>query len=134
MEYDGVTVANGNGASKNVDTDDYKLFNISADASAQYGCACKLYGLTIYHYDKKVHELIPCYRKSDGIIGLYDVAEGKFYTNEGSGNFAKGPDMEIGEGWLKGKVYLKINGVWTKAKKIYIKIDGQWKIGSNYES
>lgn len=134
VEYDGVTVANGNGASKNVDTDDYKLFNISADASAQYGCACKLYGLTIYHYDKKVHELIPCYRKSDGVIGLYDVAEGKFYTNEGSGNFAKGPDMEIGEGWLKGKVYLKINGVWTKAKKIYIKIDGQWKIGSNYES
>lgn len=134
VEYNGVTVSNGNGASKNVDTDDYKLFNISANASAQYGCACKLYGLTIYHYDKKVHELIPCYRKSDGTIGLYDVAEGKFYTNEGSGNFVKGPDMEIGEGWLKGKVYLKINGVWTKAKKIYIKVDGQWKIGSNYES
>lgn len=134
VEYDGVTISNGNGASKNVDNVDYKLFNISADASGQYGCACRLYGLTIYHYDNKVHELIPCYRKSDGVIGLYDAAGGKFYTNEGTGNFTKGPDTQIGEGWLKGKTYLKKDGAWIKAKKLYIKVNGQWKIASNYES
>jgi hypothetical protein len=132
VAYDGTTIAST--PSKNVDDVDYKLFNISADASGQYGCACRLYGLTIYHYDNKVHELIPCYRKSDGVIGLYDAAGGKFYTNEGTGSFTKGPDTQIGDGWLKGKTYLKSNGVWVKAKKIYIKVDGRWKIGSNYES
>lgn len=132
VEYDGNTITNT--PSKNVDDSDYKLFNILPDASATYGCACKLYGLTIYHYDNKVHELIPCYRKSDGVIGLYDNAGGKFYTNEGTGSFAKGPDVQAGSGWLKGKTYLKRNGAWVKAKKIYIKVDGQWKIGSNYES
>lgn len=132
VEYDGGTITNT--PSKNVDNLDYKLFNISPDASADYGCACKLYGLTIYHYDNKVHELIPCYRKSDGVIGLYDNAGGKFYTNEGTGSFVKGPDVQAGSGWLKGKTYLKRNGAWVKAKKIYVKVDGQWKIGSNYES
>ena len=29
---------------------------------------------------------IPCYRKSDNINGLYDLVEGKFYTNQGTGD------------------------------------------------
>lgn len=41
---------------------------------------------------KKLH-LIPCYRKSDGEIGLYDIINGKFYTNLGTGEFLKGPDV-----------------------------------------
>jgi hypothetical protein len=29
-------------------------------------------------------------RKSDNVIGLYDVINGKFYTNSGTGEFIKG--------------------------------------------
>ena len=41
---------------------------------------------------KKLH-LIPCYRKSDGEIGLYDIVNNIFYTNMGSGEFLKGADV-----------------------------------------
>ena len=38
-------------------------------------------------------EIIPCYRKSDGAIGMYDVANSRFFTNAGSGSFGKGADV-----------------------------------------
>ena len=37
--------------------------------------------------------LIPCYRVSDGIIGMYDLIAGVFYVNAGAGIFTKGPDI-----------------------------------------
>lgn len=33
--------------------------------------------------------------------------------------------------WVLGKTYIKINGVWVKAKKIYIKKNGQWVVNVN---
>lgn len=37
--------------------------------------------------------LYACYRKSDSIIGMYDVVNNIFYTNTGSGTFEKGADI-----------------------------------------
>lgn len=37
--------------------------------------------------------LRPCYRKTDGEIGLFDVINREFKTNIGSGTFLKGPDV-----------------------------------------
>ena len=133
LEYDGVTIVNQHGASTNVDEKGYKLFNILDDASAQYGCACKLYGLQMWHYGNLTRNLIPCYRKSDNVIGLFDTVGMTFYTNIGTGSFGKGTNVETGTGWLKGKTYFKKNNAWVKAKKIYIKVDGKWKIGTNYD-
>ncbi len=39
------------------------------------------------------YRYIPCYRKSDGEIGLYDIMSGSFKTNAGSGTFLKGADV-----------------------------------------
>jgi hypothetical protein len=36
---------------------------------------------------------VPCYRKQDGEIGMYDLVNGVFYTNSGSGTFIKGEDV-----------------------------------------
>lgn len=38
-------------------------------------------------------ELIPCYRKSDSKPGMYDIVSGYFYTNLGTGEFLKGPNI-----------------------------------------
>ena len=38
-------------------------------------------------------DMIPCYRKSDGVIGMYDVVSKTFFTNAGSGSFTKGADV-----------------------------------------
>jgi hypothetical protein len=53
----------------------------------------KLYYLTIYDGDKLVRNFIPCYRKSDGEIGLLDIVNGRFYTNQGTGKFNKGANV-----------------------------------------
>lgn len=41
----------------------------------------------------EVYEFIPCYRKADAEIGLYDIANNVFYTNDGTGTFLKGADV-----------------------------------------
>ena len=38
-------------------------------------------------------DYIPCYRKSDGAIGLYELSNGEFLANKGNGSFAKGGDV-----------------------------------------
>lgn len=41
----------------------------------------------------RVIDLIPCYRKSDGEIGMYDIVSGAFFANAGTGSFTKGADV-----------------------------------------
>lgn len=36
---------------------------------------------------------VPCYRKADGVIGMYDTVNKVFYTNAGTGSFTKGADV-----------------------------------------
>lgn len=53
----------------------------------------KIYYNKITNRDKLIRNFIPCYRKSDGVIGMYDLVEDKFYTNLGTGTFEKGKDI-----------------------------------------
>lgn len=53
----------------------------------------KIYFYKYYDNDILLQKLIPCYRKSDGEIGMYDVVNNEFYTNTGTGNFTKGSDI-----------------------------------------
>ena len=39
-------------------------------------------------------QLVPCYRVSDGVIGMYDMVSATFLTNLGEGTFTKGKDIE----------------------------------------
>ena len=59
-----------------------------------YPLAGRVYGCTIYNQDTAVRDLVPCYRKNDGVIGFYDTIGKTFYTNIGSGTFAKGGDLK----------------------------------------
>lgn len=44
--------------------------------------------------DESELKLVPCYRKSDNEIGMYDMFSGNFYTNAGTGKFSKGNDIQ----------------------------------------
>ena len=46
-----------------------------------------------YDNDVLVRDFVPCYGKTDGEIGLYDLVNDKFYFNLGSGTFIKGNDV-----------------------------------------
>lgn len=52
------------------------------------------YGARISQGSEIVREYIPCYRKSDSEIGLYETFTGQFLVNEGTGTFTKGADID----------------------------------------
>ena len=56
-------------------------------------CKMKVYGCICKNLKEEVRNFVPCYRKADGVIGLYDIAYGEFYTNSGTDEFIKGGDV-----------------------------------------
>lgn len=47
----------------------------------------------LYSNDVLIRDLVPCYRKADDVIGMYDLVNDAFYTNAGTGTFTKGGDI-----------------------------------------
>ena len=62
-----------------------------------YGYNSNTKGKICYYIHKKADgrklALYACYRKSDGVIGMYDIENDVFYTNDGTGDFVKGQDV-----------------------------------------
>ena len=56
-------------------------------------CSQKLYSCQFYDSNVLVRDFVPCYRKSDNVIGLYDLVNGVFYTNAGTGTFIVGGNV-----------------------------------------
>lgn len=50
----------------------------------------RLYSCTIYDNSIAVRKFVPCTRKADDVIGLYDLIGRKFYENKGTGEFIGG--------------------------------------------
>ena len=59
--------------------------------SAQYFLNAKLYSCDIYDNDVLVRDFVPC-KNPSGVIGLYDVVNGVFYQNAGTGEFTAGEE------------------------------------------
>lgn len=55
----------------------------------------KIYKFDVYWSNDLAQRFVPCYRKSDGVIGMYETIEKKFYTNAGTGTFGKGPNVTL---------------------------------------
>ena len=71
------------------------IFNASGTYPAGYtNASMRLYYCKIWDGDDLVRNFVPCYRKSDNVIGLYDLANNEFYTNAGTGDFTKGANVD----------------------------------------
>lgn len=78
------------------------LFAFNDNGSAQRIGNTKIYSCKIKDNNTLVRDMIPCYRKSDNVIGMYDKVNNKFYTNAGTGTFTKGADVGSGFGDMVG--------------------------------
>ena len=119
LDVDGVRIITQSG--QNVtNTNVYVFSNYGAIANNWKNPIIKLYNGKIYKKINNVltlvRDLIPCYRKSDNAIGLYDLVENKFYGNDGTGKFIcypKPPHGLPGEyqevEWIKGSGSQYIN-------------------------
>ena len=54
----------------------------------------RIYYCKIYDNNVLVRDFIPCYRNSDNVVGLYDLVNNVFYTNQGTGAFTYGQKQE----------------------------------------
>ena len=120
----------------------------------------KLYSLKLWENNTLVRNFIPCYKKSNNEIGLYDTINDVFYTNNGTGTFLKGDDIiklpsayqrveyieSTGTQYIdtnytpnqNTKAYTKFNsntlqsGLYSSSNKFtaYINSNGNWRFGS----
>ena len=64
------------------------------------GFSGKIYYSKLYNNNILVFDGVPCYRKSDNEIGMYDLVSNTFYTNAGTGTFNTGsvvPKKSVGD-------------------------------------
>lgn len=94
VTIEGAFTGNTNSSATYTPTSTYYIFaRNNGGGAVSYQAKAKLYGLTLYTDGVKQREFYPCYRKADGVIGLYDTVNDAFYTNIGTGTFEKGDDV-----------------------------------------
>lgn len=62
--------------------------NLETDNRNQF-YSCEIFN----HQNQKIANFIPCYRKSDSVAGMYDNVNNIFLTNQGTGTFVVGSDV-----------------------------------------
>lgn len=63
-------------------------------ASTALTSKSRWYYFKLYKGVTPLRDFIPCYRKSDNVVGMYDTVTKGFFTSVGSGQFTAGPDVE----------------------------------------
>ena len=57
----------------------------------------KLYSFKLKQKGTLTRDFMPCYRKSDNAVGLYDFVGKKFYESKGTGTFKMGNEVELSQ-------------------------------------
>lgn len=66
------------------------VFNVNGHSGAE---SFKCYDCKIFKSGVLVRHFIPAKRNKDNVIGMFDLIEGKFYINSGTGSFIAGPEL-----------------------------------------
>lgn len=88
----------------------------------------------IYEKGALVMDLIPCIRKTDGVVCMYDNVSQSFFENEGTGSFVPGTLTNLPEGYAQVS-YLESTG--TQYIDIGLKVSNKTKVelvGKQYTS
>ena len=70
---------------------------VNSNGAIQERSKMRLYNCKIWDNGTLIRNFIPCYRISDNELGLYDLVNNVFYTNQGTGTFIKGNIVGITE-------------------------------------
>lgn len=95
----GTQLTKGNAAMKNSEQPATNIYFLTAKGTSAATTANRKYYGKVYSFTMDsangtpIRNFVPCYRKSDGVIGLYDTVTDAFFTNIGTGNFTKGANV-----------------------------------------
>ncbi|MBQ3021117.1 MAG: hypothetical protein IJD92_02695 [Bacilli bacterium] len=139
LSVDGKTI------SRSVSPTGSEQTNFSTYLAGYSGSGVILYNIKAYKDDVLLRDMIPCYRKSDGEVGMYDLVNDVFYTNTGSGELTKGNDVpnietpikieslgEFDEETGKYKISVKVNDELGNVITTYIYLNEPLRKVGNY--
>lgn len=89
---DGVNVGSINQPASKI-TASNKLTLFYRNGLDNYYSNARIYEIKIKENGNLIAKFVPCYRKSDSEIGIYDTVSDIFYANEGTGTFTKGSNI-----------------------------------------
>lgn len=94
--YDGENIGQITGTEEKPVSRTLFLFAVNdAGETRKFYSKTKMYYVNLYDSSSElIANFIPCYRKSDNIIGMYDTVSNTFFENQGTGSFIKGNDVE----------------------------------------
>lgn len=143
----GTSVYNGANDNTITNTDSWTIPLLARNHRSLWKICChssaKLYSCKIWDNNVLVRDFIPCYRKSDSVIGLYDLVNNQFYTNSWSWTFSKWSDVAmpelknayIGESWYtpysKTFSYTWSDQSWTVPYTQSYRITAKWAWGKS---
>lgn len=87
------------------------IFAASTSGTMSSPASARLYSFKLYDNGALVRDFIPC-KNPDGVVGLYDFVNKKFYGNSGSGNFIAGGELiprKLPEGYTQ-VTYIQSSG------------------------
>lgn len=100
------------------------LFTLNGNGTAEERKTIgKLYGCKVYNSGILVRNFIPCTNAS-GVAGLYDLVNGAFYANAGTGTFAVGSTYKQNVAREVKKINVGVNGVARNVTSGYIGVNG----------
>ncbi len=89
-----IEVAKGNDvATKETIKGSIYLFKINNVSGSGYSGNSRIYYTKIWDGDALIYDFIPVLRLNGGKPGMYDKVSGRFFTNQGTGEFIAGPEV-----------------------------------------
>ena len=83
-----------NVGSNQVISKDIIIFGRLNNANDTYSFTkARCYGVRFSENSTIIRDMIPCYNTNTNEIGMYDLVNNEFYTNDGTGTFTKGQDI-----------------------------------------
>lgn len=76
-------------------TNSIYIFAMHGSSGVQENASARIMSVKIIDKatDTQIRNFVPCYRKSDNEVGLYDLVNNQFYTNAGTGIFLIGSEV-----------------------------------------
>lgn len=88
------TLVNGavtqNDASSSTLTETTTKITLFARGELNFIVPCRIWRYTYYENDVMLLDMLPAMRNSDNVLGMYDLVNDDFYTNDGTGVFTGG--------------------------------------------
>lgn len=92
--YDGTTLTTDLKIATQPNNINLTIFKAKYRNNSIYGTSkLRIYDFVYYRNGSAICNLVPCYRKADNVIGMYDLVTNAFLTNAGTGAFEKGNNV-----------------------------------------